>query len=177
MQTLHEDDLIEKARQDPDAFAVIYRRYLSPIYRYLLIRLGNPQDAEDLTSKVFTEALEGLINQRYRKGGSFAAWLFTIARRRLIDYYRQSRTVSLEESAISDPDPLEQIQFGDSKTRLNELLSQLDEEKQELMRLRFAGGLSFGEIAALEGKNEAAVKMVVYRTIDWLRKNWEARNV
>ncbi|HNR46900.1 MAG TPA: sigma factor, partial [Anaerolineaceae bacterium] len=51
-------DLIERARHDPDAFAALYRRYLTPVYRYLLIRLGNPQDAEDITSKVFTEALE-----------------------------------------------------------------------------------------------------------------------
>lgn len=45
------------------------------------------------------------------------------------------------------------------------------------MRLRFAGGLSFAEIAALDGKSEAAVKMMVHRTIHWLRENWEAKNV
>jgi len=172
-----DDTLIENARRDPDAFAALYRRYLPPVYRYLLIRLGNAQDAEDITSKVFTEALEGLINQRFQKGGHFAAWLFTIARRRLIDCYRQPSAVSLEEPGSSDPDPFEQIQFSDSKTRLHELISQLDEEKQELMRLRFAGELSFAEIAALEGKSEAAVKMMVYRTIQWLRENWEVKHV
>jgi len=45
------------------------------------------------------------------------------------------------------------------------------------MRLRFAGGLSLAEIAALEGKSEAAVKMSIHRTIHWLRENWEAKNV
>lgn len=101
MQTLPNDDaLVENARHDPDAFAALYRRYLTPVYRYLLIRLGNPQEAEDITSRVFTEALEGLINQRYRENGKFAAWLFTIARRRLIDLYRQRPAVSLEEAAL-----------------------------------------------------------------------------
>ena len=170
-------DLIERARHDPDAFAALYRRYLTPVYRYLLIRLGNPQDAEDITSKVFTEALEGIVHQRYRENGKFSAWLFTIARRRLIDLYRQRPAVSLEDAALFDPDPFDQIQFSDNKTRLKELLSQLDEDKQELMRLRFAGGLSFAEIAALEGKSEAAVKMSIHRTIHWLRENWEAINV
>jgi RNA polymerase sigma-70 factor, ECF subfamily len=169
--------LVERARIDPDAFTVLYRRYLTPIYRYLLIRLGNPQDAEDITSRVFTEALEGLINRRYRESGKFAAWLFTIARRRLIDFHRQRPAFSQEEAAFSDYDLIDQIQFSDSKTRLNELLSQLDEDKQELMRLRFAGGLSFAEIAALDGKSEAAVKMTIHRTIHWLRDNWEAENV
>jgi len=183
MQELLDDDvLVEQARQDPDAFAALYRRYLTPVYRYLLVRLGDPQDAEDITSRVFTEALEGIIYQRYRDSGRFAAWLFTIARRRLIDCHRQRSVVSLDEvtldeAVFSDPDPLDQIQFSDSKTRLNVLISQLDKEKQELMRLRFAGGLSFAEIAALDGKSEAAVKMMVHRVIHWLHENWEAKNV
>ncbi len=178
MHTLPNNDaLVENARHDPDAFAALYQHYLTPVYRYLLIRLENPQQAEDITSRVFTEALEGLINQRYREKGKFAAWLFTIARRRLIDFYRQRPAVSLEETAFSYPDPFDQIQFSDNKTRLKELLSRLDEDKQELLRLRFAGGLSFAEIAALECKSEAAVKMMVYRTIHWLRENWEVKNV
>ncbi len=175
-ESLDECALIERARSDPDAFTTLYRRYLNPVYRYLLIRLGNPQDAEDLTSKVFTEALDSLINERYQEGGKFAAWLFTIARRRLIDYHRQRPTIPLEESAVSDPDLFDQIQYSENKTRLHELLSHLDEEKQELMRLRFAGGLSFAEIAVLDGKSEAAVKMMAHRTIHWLRENWEAKN-
>jgi RNA polymerase sigma-70 factor (ECF subfamily) len=66
-ESCDDHELIERARRDPDAFAVLYRRYLTPVYRYLFIQLGNPQDAEDITSKVFTEALEGLIHQRYRE--------------------------------------------------------------------------------------------------------------
>jgi len=170
----HDDHaLIERARNDPDAFAVLYRRYLSPVYRYLFFRLGNSQDAEDITSKVFTEALEGLVHKRYRENGNFAAWLFTIARRRSIDCYRQRHIISLDETALQGPDPFDQI---DNKTRLNELLLQLDEDKQELMRLRYAGGLSFAEIAALEGKSEAAIKMMIHRIIHWLRENWEVAN-
>lgn len=170
------DKLIERARHDPDAFAALYQRYLTPIYRYLLVRLGNSQDAEDITSRVFIEALEGLVHQRYRENGKFEAWLFTIARRRLIDFYRQRPAVSLEEAAILDPDPFDRVQSSDNKARLKELLSQLDEDKQELMRLRFSGGLSFAEIAVLEGKSEASVKMMIHRTIHWLRENWEAEN-
>jgi len=72
--------LVEAARRDPAAFATLYRRYVTPIYRYIYSRLGNVADAEDLTARVFTEALEGL--HRYREQGNFAAWLFTIARHR-----------------------------------------------------------------------------------------------
>jgi DNA-directed RNA polymerase specialized sigma24 family protein len=49
-------------------------------------------------------------------------------------------------------------------------------EKQELLRLRFTAKLSFAEIAALENQSEAAVKMAVYRAIQWLREHWEGEN-
>jgi len=78
--------LVEHTRQNPDAFGVLYRRYLTPLYRYLYRRLGNSHDAEDLTAQVFTEALEGLVARRYRDDGCFIAWLFTIARRRTVDF-------------------------------------------------------------------------------------------
>jgi RNA polymerase sigma-70 factor (ECF subfamily) len=69
---------------------------VTPVYRYLYKWLGNAKDAEDLTSQVFIDVLEGLV--RYRERGNFAAWLFTIARRKVIAVYRQQRpTRPLEE--------------------------------------------------------------------------------
>jgi RNA polymerase sigma-70 factor, ECF subfamily len=60
MQFSDEVTLIEQARRDPDAFATLYERYLPRVYRYLYLRLGNQHDAEDITSQVFIETLEGL---------------------------------------------------------------------------------------------------------------------
>ena len=88
----NEAALIEEAQHNPEAFARLYQRYLTPLYRYLYRRLSNAHDAEDLTTQVFIDVLEGLATHRYREGGCFVAWLFTIARRRLVDFYRQ-RTV------------------------------------------------------------------------------------
>lgn len=72
-----EDDasLVKAARRDPAAFAALYRRHVTPVYRYLYSRVGNTADAEDLTAQVFTEALEGL--GRYREVGSFATLTIT----------------------------------------------------------------------------------------------------
>jgi len=63
--------LVKAARRDPAAFAALYWRYVTPVYRYLYSRVSHAADAEDLTAQVFTEALEGL--SRYREWGSFAA--------------------------------------------------------------------------------------------------------
>lgn len=168
--------LVEAARRDPEAFAALYRRYLTPVYRYLLHRSSNVHDAEDLTAQVFLEALEGLAAHRYRKGGCFAAWLFTIARRRLVDFYRQRPCAPLGDPPSPEPGLMAAIEKGEDLQRLDRLLARLDEDRQELLRLRFSAGLSFAEIGLLEGRSEAAVKMALYRALDFLREHWEDEN-
>jgi RNA polymerase sigma factor (sigma-70 family) len=172
----NEAAVVEAARHDPEAFAVLYRFYLMPLYRYLLSRLNNIHDAEDLTALVFTEALEGLVAHRYREGGCFAAWLFTIARRRLVDFYRQHPFALLDDPPSPEPGLLAVIEKDEDVQRLAHLLTQLDEDHQELLRLRFSARLSFSDIGILEGRSEAAVKMALYRTLDFLRTHWEDKN-
>jgi RNA polymerase sigma-70 factor (ECF subfamily) len=168
--------LIEQARHDPEAFAALYRRHLTPVYRYLYSRLGSVHDAEDITTQVFIDALEGLSANQYRAGGCFGAWLFTIARRRMMDFYRQRPSMPLGEIQSAEPGLLTALEKSDDLKRLTRLVARLDEDKQELLRLRFSAGLSFSEIALLEGKSEGAVKMALYRVLDWLREHWEAEN-
>jgi len=172
----NEAAMVEEARHNPEAFAALYRCYLTPLYRYLYRRLNNVHDAEDLTTQVFINALEGLATHRYHEGGCFVAWLFTIARRRLVDFYRQRPPALLDDPPSSDPELLQVVEKGQDVQRLNFLLSQLNEDQQELMRLRFSAGLSFSEMSILDGRSEAAVKMAVYRTINFLRENWEVEN-
>ena len=174
--TMDDAALVECARENPEAFSVLYRRYLTQIYRYLYRKLGNPQDAEDLTSQIFSEALEGLVCLRYRPGGCFIAWLFTIARRRCVDFYRQRPVQALDDPPSPEPGLLAAVEKGQDLQRLTNLLAQLDEERQELLRMRFSAGLSFAEIGQVEGRSEAAVKMAVYRTLEALRAQWEGNN-
>lgn len=174
--TMDDATLVEYARQNPDAFGELYRRYLDPVYRYTYHRLGNAHDSEDLTSQVFMEVLEGLMNLRFRKGGCFLAWLFTIARRRTVDFYRQHSVDPLYDLPSSEPGLMAVIEKGEDVRRLGHLLRQLGEEQQELLRLRFTVGLSFADIAQVEGRSEAAVKMAIYRTLEHLRKQWEVEN-
>ena len=166
--------LVEKSRNgDADAFAELYRRYLSPVYRFIFRRVcGDVAVAEDLTSQVFLEVLNSLSG--YRERGQFVAWLFTITRRRVADRYRTFETDSLEdvpEALLGISDGLEQ---RENMARLKQLLATLDEEKRELLQLRFSAELSFADIAAVLGRREAAVKMSLYRVLDGLRAQWEA---
>jgi RNA polymerase sigma-70 factor (ECF subfamily) len=135
------------------------------------ICLVNQNPAE--TCQVFGKNFSG---QLYKENGCFPAWLFTIVRRRLVDFQRQRISVPLDEHPSADPDLLDVIQANENVERLYHLISQMDNEKQELLRLRFTAKLSFVEIAALENQSEAAVKMAVYRAIQWLREHWEGEN-
>ena len=167
--------LVRAAQRDPADFAPLYRRYVTRIYRYIYSRVGNAADAENLTAQVFTEALEGL--DRYREQGNFAAWLFTIARHKLTDHYRRQRPhVPLNEaldSSAEEENPLDHMVHEEALKRLAALVAQLDEEKQELLRLRFAAGLTYGQIGRLIGRSEAAVKVAVHRLLHRLKAAWE----
>src|SRR3990172_1254544 len=85
-----ERDLIRRAQQrDADAFTELYRRHVDMIYRYALLRGGDESVAEDLTSEVFMRALEAIGDYEDR-GTPLAAWLYRIARARVIDYWRRA---------------------------------------------------------------------------------------
>jgi len=173
-----ESRMIESARNDSSAFAPLYRFYVSPIYRYLYSRLGNASDAEDLTSQEFVEAMESL--SRYHHRGYFAAWLFSIARHRLINLHRQRKfTIDIENreyQEIQAGDPLEKAIANEEKNHLLEIIDSLDEKEQELLRLRYVAGLNFAEIGVVLNRNKEAVKKQLYRLLARLASYLEADN-
>ena len=158
----------------PNTLSGLYRRYARPIYRYVYSRTGNRQDAEDVTEQVFMDALDGL--SRYEERGQEAAWLFTIARRRAADFHRGHSEHLPFDEALDTPDdqmhPEGEVSRREQLTHLNRLLARLNDEQQELLRLRFAADLTYGEIGQVVDKSEAAVKMAVRRLLTQLRGAW-----
>lgn len=152
----------------------LYGRYARPIYRYVYSRTGNRQDAEDVTEQVFMDALQGLAH--YEDRGQEAAWLFTIARRRVADFHRgRSNPLPFDEALDTPADqahPEREVSRREQLAHLDRLLATLDDEQQELLRLRFAADLTYGEIGAVVDKSEAAVKMAVRRLLAQLRGAW-----
>jgi RNA polymerase sigma factor (sigma-70 family) len=165
-------------RGDVDSFVVLYRRHLRSVYGYLYARLGNRQEAEDVTTLVFERAWTAL--RRYRPSGSFKSWLFTIARRALADHYRQRkpRPVVVEEveETLLDPaaGPEEAALASEQLRQVLEIIEGLGREQQEVIALRFMAELRYGEIARITGKREAAVKMIAYRALEEIRRRYES---
>ena len=174
-QDVDDDSLIRQIQDDPLLFAALYRRYASRVYRYLYGRVGNRTDAEDLTAQVFLEVLQALPH--YHRQGTFPAWLFTLVRRRIIDRHRKSReTISIEwiENQVApDLDLLGEVIRSEDLHRLDELFAQLTDEHQELIRLRFAAGLTYAQIGKVLGRSEAAVGMALTRLLQRLNERWE----
>ena len=167
-------DLVQQARTTGGqaALAALYRRYLTPVYRYFYTRTGDVQRAEDLTAQTFVAALEGL--PRYRERGTFAGWLFTIAARRLADHFRQQTTVALLDDIADQPspDPLPEalVEHSEQTTCLERALRTLSPGRAQAAALHFFGELSLSETARVMGRSKVAVKSLIHRALRDLRE-------
>lgn len=173
-----ESALVCEARSNPDAFDILYRRHLPPIYRYLRARSIDDHAAADLTQQVFLRAYEAL--PRYQERGlPFAAWLFRIARNAAVDQRRKEHPAldwdGLPEAlrgADEEADPEVGALRRDEMDRLSHLLKRLSAEQRELLALRFAGELTYREIAAVVGKREGTVKKQIHRLLQSLKEQF-----
>jgi RNA polymerase sigma-70 factor (ECF subfamily) len=175
LEKMSDDSLVVQAKEDHEVFAILYKRYVQRVYRYLYTRVKDPEDAEDLTSQVFIEAFKGL--PRYRHKENFIGWLFKIAQRRAIDHSRRVRQkISLDEyedKFIQENEPLNQSISSESLEDLRALIQALSPQQQEMLRLRFAAGLTYSEMAVVLNKTEAAIKMALHRLYRQLENAWE----
>jgi RNA polymerase sigma-70 factor (ECF subfamily) len=166
--------LVEDAKDDPTAFGRLYDHYVQPVYCYLYSRVGTTHDAEDLTSQTFMSAFEYL--PRYRERGQFAAWLFRIARNKMMDHFRWNRVEDDLEAAqrfAGGDDALLQVIQNEEIGRLKRLIKDLNFEEQDLIHLRYVAELTFAEIAYLLGRREEAVKQSFYRLLARLKGQME----
>ena len=166
--------LAVEAKTNPAAFGLLYDHYVQPVYRYLYSRIGTLHDAEDLTSQTFIAAYEAL--PRYHERGHFAAWLFRIARSKLMDHFRRSRfEVELDamERSVVEGDALNQFIQDEEISHLISIINTLNGKEQDLIRLRYVAELPYVEIAELLGKREETVRKSVYRLLARLKSQME----
>lgn len=167
-----EVDLAQRAITDIEAFAELYRRHLTRVYRYLVAHVGNTRDAEDLTSQTFLAALEGIGS--FRGSGSFAAWILGIASRKRLMFYRGSKPEVPLEDAIHYPSPeLPTDRAAAQRLQLESIsraLKKLSPDRAEALILTYFGGLSQAEAGRVLNKSEAAVKMLISRGLQDLRE-------
>ncbi len=167
-----EDQMIALAAAgDPNAFDALYRHYVTRVYRYMVTRVRNAADADDLTSQTFLAMLIDIGD--YRGNAPFAAWMFGIARHTAGNYYRSyKQSVPLDE-AEDMPHPTPPLDLQAHRhlqlQRIICAMNNLAPERAEALRLRIFGELSSAEVAHLMGRSIPAVKMLIHRAIHDLR--------
>jgi RNA polymerase sigma-70 factor (ECF subfamily) len=158
-------------------FEALYRAELPRVYNFFRYRLGDDALAEDLTSETFEKAWRN--RARYRRDlAAFSTWLFTIARRVAIDYYRRPRPAQplAELDKLTVAESMEDLaQAHADRDRLSVLLARLTDRERELVALKYGAGLTNRAIAGLTGLSESNVGVILHRALQSLRAQWETQ--
>jgi len=171
MDPQKERELIEKAKQSLEAFDQLYEYYLPKIYGYLINRTGDKDLAEDLTSQTFIKAMSKIKSYK-DQGKSFGAWLYGIAHNNLIDYFRKHKASTifdlnrLESEASAEKAAIE----SEHKKILLKAMSELPDQYQEVLSLKFFEELTNSEIAEIVGTKKENIALKVHRSLKALEK-------
>jgi RNA polymerase sigma-70 factor (ECF subfamily) len=158
--------LVEAARSDPGRFAPLYEAHFDRVYAYVVRRVRDRHDAEDLTSEVFRRALAGISRFEWR-GAPFGAWLMRIAANAVADrWQRAQRRRDLERSELPPEPAAEDLE---RRVLLFGLVRQLPEDQRRVIHMRFVEQKTIREIASELGRSEGAVKQLQFRGLEGLR--------
>ena len=176
MGNIKEKILLTKVRAgDKEAFGELYDLYVERIYRFIYFKVSRASDAEDLSSEVF------LRSWKYISDGAevenFKAFLYRISRNVIIDFYRKNygkQTLNIEDENIVDNlranNLIEKIDINIQIKEVMQALDKLKEEYRESILLRFVEDYSIGEIAGIMNRSNGAVRVLLHRAIESLKK-------
>ena len=164
--------LIEAARKDPSRFAELYENHFEQVYAYVSRRMGSRQEAEDVTSEVFHQALANIAKFEWR-GVPFAAWLLRIASNAVTERWKRGA----REGGNPGKESGAEFDFGaiDEHARLFRLVKELPMDQRLVIEMRFAEEKSIRAIAQTIGKTEGAVKQLQFRGIQNLRTRMDPK--
>ena len=167
--------IVEAAKRgNPTALAQLYEHYLPKVYRYVVSRLGNSEDAEDVTEEIFFKVINNLSGFSWR-GLPFGAWLFRIARNEVVSHVRRQKSrgqsAPLNEM-IQDfsQDHVAALEFESTLQVVRIATEKLPEAQRQVIALRFGAGLSVAETAQALKKTENNVKVLQHKAIARLQQ-------
>jgi len=158
--------LIEAAQKDPRRFAELYEQNFERVYVFIARRVRNREEAEDLTSEVFHQALANLPRFEWR-GVPFLAWLLRIAANAIMDHWQAVSKQQMDPRRdAEDKSALAEIE---QRALLFQLVDGLPQDQRRVIIGRFVEQRSTREVAAALGRTEGAIKQLQFRAIESLR--------
>jgi RNA polymerase sigma-70 factor, ECF subfamily len=171
---LAEWDIVRRAQEyDEEAIESLYQTYYPKIYNYAFLQMGDVQASEDLASDVMLKMIESIHKYHFR-GLPFGAWVFRIARNRLIDLHRRRRRrgeVDLSEtisSALANPQALAERAL--ERGQLQIALKHLTDEQRQVITLKFIQGFDNASVGQIMQRSEGAIKSLQHRALGSLRR-------
>lgn len=157
---------------DASAFGVLYDRYQPAIYRFVTLKVGRREDAEDITHQVFLRAWQRM--DRYEgRGYPFSSWLYRIARNQIVDFYRAHKEhADLEDAEsvlLAEDETAETLDLKADIARVRAAMLELRADYQDVIILRFIEERSLEEAAASLGRSVGATKVLQHRALRSLR--------
>lgn len=174
----NEQALVARAKADPAAFAAIYYHYYPRIFNYAMMRLGDPDAANDVTAGVFEKVLVRLNSYRPDRG-EFGGWIFAIARNEVSSHQRAAKRrrwlplAWIDDLPGHDPGPEAVAVLLEEHARLLAAVRTLAAHEQEILALKFGAELTNRQIARMVGRSESSIGVIVYRGLRTLRKALE----
>lgn len=161
--------------RDDSILAECYQHYALKMFAYVCLHTQSSNDAEDMLFEVFLVALEHERELETMLEDEQRAWLWTVARNKIIDYHRRLRRWHmipldhLAESIDNEATPDEVALQHEEYEHLHTHLKQLSVLQQEVLELRFTAGLRCAEIATVMNKKEGAIRTMLSRALNTLR--------
>jgi RNA polymerase sigma-70 factor (ECF subfamily) len=165
-------NLIFSAKKgDSQAFASLYSSLYTPLYRYVFSKTGDIELANDTCQQTFLKFYEAL--DVYTPEKSPLAYLFTIAKRLLINHWEKKTFEPFDDSLLEtikeEETLLDDLHVKNLANSINSFLPQLSEDEQEVVRLYFYAELEYKEIATILEKEEATIRKIKERALKKLR--------
>ena len=167
-QDAGERRLVEAAQKDPGRFGELYENNFERVYAYIARRVGNREEAQDLTAEVFHQALANFARYEWR-GLPFAAWLLRIASNAIADSWKSKAREQGNPSSdelLSHHIDMEDVE---QRAKLFRLVTTLPTDQRRVIEMRFAQEKSIREIAKELGRTGGAVKQLQFRGLETLR--------
>jgi len=172
MDLQDQQKLVTDAQQSADGFGKLYDFYFPKIYAFVVSKVGNKDDAEDLVSEIFMKVLANIGSFEWR-GIPFTSWIFRIARNDLNTYYvhhAKKKTVDIDEVyGVSDDEektsPHKKAAKNELAEKVKKVMSELPEKEMTVVQLKFFGELNNREIVHVTGLSESNVAVILYRTL------------
>lgn len=167
-----------------EQFSKLYDDNVKPLFRYILLKVGSKEVAEDLTSQSFTKLWEKLEDGKDIKNPH--AYVYKIARSEIADHHRANSKFEIVNADIGDfhdlkcekvSDPAQKQTIKSEAKLLHKNLENLKDEYQDVVILRYLQDMPYKQIAQIVDRPKGTIRVMVHRALKKLKDQLEEDNL